>query len=395
MIDITKLYCDAATLADGLRYGEKEIDDKRAFAIEKSSRLRKPIVVWNITRKCNLSCIHCYSNSKNIDYKGELSTTEAMRVIDDLCEYKVPVILFSGGEPLLRKDLFELADYAIQKGMRLVLSTNGTLIDQNIAQKIKQTPFSYVGISLDGIGEVNDTFRGMKGAYEKTLRAFKILKEINQRVGLRMTLTRTTINNLHNIFDLLEQEQIDRVCFYHLVYAGRASREEDITKEESRKAIEIILKRTKDLRDRQVNIDVLTVDNHVDGVYIYLKLLEEDSQRAKKLYDKLLWNGGGMYSSGVGIGAIDPEGNVHPDQFWQHYSFGNVRKRKFSEIWEDVSDPMMKGLKDRKTLLKGKCSRCKWIDICGGALRVRADILYKDPWMEDPACYLTEEEISE
>lgn len=394
MIDITKLYCESKTLADGLRYGEQPINSQDSYPQHLHAQLRKPIVVWNITRRCNLSCLHCYSNSENKTFGAELSTTEALGVIDDLSEYEIPALLFSGGEPLLREDLFELANYAKSKGIRIVLSTNGTLINSNMAEKIQTAGFSYVGISLDGIGPVNDKFRGMSGAFDITMKSFRNLKALNQRVGLRMTLTKYNIDDINNIFEFIEKEKIDRTCFYHLVYAGRGNVNFDINNLQTRQAMDTILKRTKNLHDRGLSIDILTVDNHVDAVYLYLKLLQEDADKAKRVYEKLIWNGGGNYSSGIGIGAIDPEGNVHPDQFWQHYNLGNVKQRKFSQIWEDTSDPIMKGLKDRKKLLKGKCSCCKWIDICGGSLRVRADIHFNDPWMEDPACYLYENEIS-
>lgn len=247
MIDITKLYCESETLADGLRYGEKS---SGYFKRERSAKDRRPIVVWNITRRCNLSCIHCYSNSENKTYKNELTTEEAKTVIDDLANYGVPAILFSGGEPLMRKDLFELAEYVKSKEVKFVLSTNGTLINEDIARQIKSIGFSYVGISLDGIGETNDKFRGMAGAFDKTMNAFKLLKQLDQRVGLRMTLTKNNIDDLDSIFDFIESEKIDRACFYHLVYAGRGDKKNDITHEKSREALDIILKRTRDFRSR-------------------------------------------------------------------------------------------------------------------------------------------------
>jgi radical SAM protein with 4Fe4S-binding SPASM domain len=394
MIDITKLYCHRNTLADGLRYGEEGKNHPHRFKQQKKASERRPVVVWNITRRCNLQCIHCYSDSKNINYPDELTTDQAMAVIDDLAALQVPAILFSGGEPLYRKDLFQLTDYARQKGLRFVLSTNGTLINQHTAEKIKQAGFSYVGISLDGIGPINDQFRGQKGSFDLTMAAFKNLKALQQRVGLRMTLTRHNINNLEDIFDFIEAENIDRACFYHLAYSGRGHQSIDISKEDTRNALDIILKRTRDFHNRNLPIDILTVDNHVDGIYLYLKLLKENPAKAQQTYKMLCWNGGGLYSSGVGIGAIDPEGNVHPDQFWQHYNLGNVKNRKFSDIWFDSSDPLMKGLKDRQTYIKGKCAHCKWFEACGGSLRVRADKFYNDPWQEDPACYLKDNEIS-
>jgi radical SAM protein with 4Fe4S-binding SPASM domain len=392
MINVTKLYCNRDTSGDAIRYGKEKhgITDHEA---PKSARDRKPVVVWNITKTCNLACIHCYTDSYNKKYNEELTADEAKKVITDLARFKIPSLLFSGGEPLMRKDIFELAQFAKENGIRPVLSTNGTLIDSAVAKKIKEVGFIYVGISLDGIGEINDHFRGKIGAFNNAIEGFRKLVNLDQRVGLRLTLTKHNAGELDKIFDFIEKEKINRACFYHLVYSGRGKKSFDLTAEEIRSYVDTILKRTKEFTEKGLSIDILTVDNHVDGVYLYSKLLKEDPRRAEDVYKLLKWNGGGLYSSGVGIGCIDNVGNVHPDQFWQHYTFGNVRTRKFSEIWLDENDKLMKGLKNRKSLLKGKCSRCKYIELCGGSFRVRADIVYNDPWQEDPACYLTEEEI--
>ncbi len=383
MIDITKLYCEKETESDALRYGE-------GAGAAKSAAERRPVVVWNTTRSCNLRCIHCYTDSENKKYPGELTTEEGRSLIDDLAQFKIPALLFSGGEPLVRPDLLELANYAKNSGIRPTLSTNGNLIDAMMAKMIKAAGFTYVGISLDGLAEVNDKFRGCEGAFKKSLAAFRNLRAVGQKVGLRLTLTRHNAQELDRIFDFIEAEGINRVCFYHLVYSGRGRgmKNDDLSHEESRRALDIILDRTEDFSRRKLGIDVLTVDNHADGIYLYLKLLQKDPERAAKVLKLLKWNGGGRFSSGVGIGDIDPEGNVHPDQFWMHYSFGNVKQRKFSEIWQDTSDPLMAGLKNRLPLLKGKCGVCQWQEACGGSLRVRADLVHGDPWMEDPACYL-------
>jgi radical SAM protein with 4Fe4S-binding SPASM domain len=271
------------------------------------------------------------------------------------------------------------------------------LITDDTARMIKVAGFTYVGISLDGIGEINDKFRGVGGAFDRAVRGFKACVNVGQRVGLRLTLTRHNFMNLHGIFDFIEREQIDRACFYHLVYSGRGGQiaEDDLSREETRQALDIILERTEDFHKRGLNKEILTVDNHVDGIYLYLKLLGKDPARADQVLKLLTWNGGGMYSSGVGIGDIDFQGNVHADQFWMHYSFGNVRQRPFSQIWTDTSDPLMAGLKNRRAKIKGRCAPgiCKWFEACGGALRVRADLVYNDPWAPEPACYLTDEEI--
>lgn len=399
MISISKICCGTQTEGDNLRYGDKTNTSQNIYSHGNSynfltAQERRPVVVWNITRKCNLSCIHCYTDSENKNYEGELTFDDGKNIIDDLSSFKIPALLISGGEPLMRNDVFDLISYGNAKGLRITLSTNGTLITKEIAQKIKDVGVRYVGISLDGIGDLNDFFRGIKGAYNKALQGIRNCLSIGQKVGLRLTLTKHNLDDLNNIFDFIERENIERVCFYHLVYSGRASKIylDDLSHEETRQAIDLVIQRTIDLHNRGFRKDILTVDNHVDGVYLYLKLKEIAPQRAEKIYQLLKWNGGGLNSSGVGIGCIDYFGNVHPDQFWQHYSFGNVKERPFSDIWQDTSDELMLGLKNRKGKIKGRCAKCHWFDICGGSLRVRADLVLKDSWEMDPACYLTDKE---
>ena len=380
MIDITKLYCGVSTSGDALRY-------------EREAGERKPIVVWNMTRRCNLACIHCYADSANRDYPNELTFEEAQRMIRDLGEFGAPVILFSGGEPLMRDDIYEHANLAKSLGIRPVISTNGTLITEKVARRIKETGFGYVGISLDGIGERNDFFRGKKGAFEAAMRGFDNCVAVGQKVGLRLTLTRHNCLDLNGIFDFIEEHGINRACFYHLVYTGRGSemRKDDLTHEESRKAVDLIINRTADLHRRGKEVDILTVDNHCDGPYLYMRMLRESNPRAGEVLRLLRLNGGNQ--SGIAIADVDNEGNVHADQFWWHHSFGNVRDRKFGEIWMDTSDPLMAGLKNRKPLLTGRCAVCRWLDICNGNFRVRAEAVHGDVWSPDPACYLTDEEI--
>jgi radical SAM protein with 4Fe4S-binding SPASM domain len=400
MINISKIYANHSTTGDPLRYGTAHggkvghSHHFRGHQMAKSAAERRPVVVWNVSKRCNLRCIHCYTNSDENLAPDELSFSEGQALIDDLAAFGVPALLMSGGEPLMRPDLFDLAAYAVSKGLRPVLSTNGTLIDERMAGRIKEAGFIYAGISLDGIGETNDHFRGMKGAFVKAMNGFRNCRAAGQRVGLRLTLTRQNVLDLDKIFDFLLEEQIPRACFYHLVYSGRGKSEDDLTHEESRQALDTICRRTRQAVESGIDLDILTVDNHVDGPYIYLKLLQEDPARAEEVRQLLEWNGGGAHSTGVGIADIDWVGNVHPDQFWQDKNLGNVRERKFSEIWQDTSDPLMAGLKDRLPLLKGKCATCRFRKMCGGSLRVRAFRVYDDPWMPDPACYLSDDEIA-
>jgi len=387
MISISKLLGGSENFGDSLRYAHGSRGQVHG-AVEGHG----PVVVWNSTRTCNLKCRHCYSESDAQKY-DELSTKEAKRFIDDLADFRVPVLLFSGGEPLVRPDFFELARYAREKGIRSTVSTNGTLITPEVARQIKEIGVGYVGISLDGIGAVNDEFRGRQGAYEAALAGIRNCLAVGQRVGLRFTINRHNHRELNNIFDLIEQENIPRVCFYHLVYSGRGSGmiKEDISLSESRVALDTIIERTLDFNRRGLDKEILTVDNHADGIYLYLKLRRENPEQAKRVLDLLALNGGNR--TGIAIGEVDWEGNVHADQFTSNHRFGNIRERKFGEIWTDFSHPILAGLKNRKPLLKGRCARCRWLDLCNGNFRARAEAVYGDFWAEDPACYLTDEEI--
>ncbi|MBF8264269.1 MAG: Radical SAM domain protein, partial [Dehalococcoidia bacterium] len=297
------------------------------------------------------------------------------------------------GEPLTRPDLLELTAYASSKGLRSTYSTNGTLITPSLAREMKNARITYVGVSLDGLEATNDRFRGKKGAFRDALNGIRYCREAGVKVGLRLTITKFNRHEIPAILDLVESEDIPRVCFYHLVYSGRGSKiiEADLTHAEARETVDLIMARATDFHRRGLVKEILTVDNYADGVYLYLKMKKEQPERAAEIYRFLKMNGGN--NSGVGIGEIDQVGNVHPDQFWQHYTFGNVRKRSFGEIWEDVSDPVMRGLKNRRAMIKGRCARCQFLELCGGNFRVRAEAVYGDIWEQDPACYLTDQEI--
>lgn len=392
MIGISKLYCGGVHASDALRYGR--MSSKLPSHLLQFSEDKKPVIVWNMIRTCNLNCIHCYSQSKNIQYDNELTLEEGKAFIDDISAFGSPVMLFSGGEPLMHPDFLDLCFYAKSKGMRAVISTNGTLITRELARELKKVGLSYVGISLDGLEGVHDKFRGKKGAFREALEGINYAKEAGIKVGLRFTINKRNAQEIPGIFKLLEEENIPRVCFYHLVYAGRGTKliEEDLSLEETRQTVDMILELTKEIYSRDNAKEVLTVDNHADGPYIYLKLLKEGKkEEAENVMSLLKMNGGN--SSGVGIGCVSWDGEVYADQFWRHYSFGNVKERKFSEIWTDVSDPLMKQLKNKKAYVKGRCENCKWLNICNGNFRVRSEAKEGDLWAPDPACYLTDEEI--
>ena len=393
MIGISKLYCGTVEPSDALRYGRQS--SQLPSHLLQFSKDKRPVVVWNATRRCNLKCVHCYAHATEMIEKDEIDTTGGKALIDDLAQFGVPVILFSGGEPLVRKDLPELAEYAVAKGLRAVISTNGTLITSELARTLKKIGLSYVGISLDGMQEVNDHFRGVAGAFEKALNGIRNCQAAGIKVGLRFTINKFNVKEIPGIFDLLEEMDIPRVCFYHLVYAGRGSSlvKEDLTHEETRKAVDLIIDRTYDLHKRGKPKEVLTVDNHADGPYLYLRMQKEHSKQAEKVLELLKMNEGN--SSGRGIGCVSWDGEVYADQFWRHHSFGNILKRPFSQIWTQPEDPLLLKLKDKKQYVTGRCAGCTWLDICGGNFRVRAEAVSGDVWAPDPACYLTDQEISQ
>lgn len=385
MLAVTKLLCGTENYGDKLRYVPGAAVEKHG-----AGNGYGPVIAWNITRMCNLKCLHCYSESENRKYNGELTTGEAKNLIDDLRDFKVPVILVSGGEPLVREDLLEIVQYAHSKGIRITISTNGTMLDREYAKKFKELGVGYIGVSLDGIGEIHDIFRGVSGSFDKSLQGIRNCIEVKQKVGLRFTITKHNYKYLEDIFYLIKEEGIPRVCFYHLVYSGRAADlvRDDITHQQAREALHLIMDNAVKLGGRT---EILTVDNHADAVYLYMQSRIKYPWLSDQILSQLKMNGGNR--SGIAIANIDSQGYVHPDQFTQGHTFGNVREKAFSEIWKDESNPIQAGLKNRKPLLKGRCSKCKWLDICNGNFRARAEAVTGDFWESDPACYLTDEEI--
>lgn len=352
-----------------------------------------PVVIWNLIRRCNLNCIHCYSLSADVDFPGELSTQQVFDVMDDLKAFHVPVLILSGGEPLLRPDIFEISQRAKDMRFYVGLSTNGALIDEPTADRIGEIGYNYVGISLDGIGAVHDRFRRVEGAYAASLDGMRRCKARGIKVGLRFTMTERNIESLPELLDLLDRETIDKFYLSHLVYAGRGNRyrDDDAVHRTTRQAMDLIFERCWDYARRGVDKEFVTGNNDADGVY-FLQWVERNfPEKAAHIRAKLVAWGGN--SSGVNVANIDNLGNVHPDTFWWHYSIGNVKERPFSQIWPDTSDPIMAGLKASPRAIGGRCGACRQFDICGGNTRVRALQLLDDPWAEDPACYLNDAEI--
>ena len=354
---------------------------------------RGPVVIWNLVRRCNLACRHCYSISANIDFPGELSREEVFAVMDDLKACGVPALILSGGEPLLRSDLYDIAARAKNMGFYVSLSSNGTLIDETNIARIAAVGFDYLGVSLDGIAETHDHFRRVPGAYQRSLRAIRLARDAGIKVGVRFTLTQENQHDLPGMLELIEREGIDKFYLSHLNYAGRGNinRKTDAYLETSRRAMDLVFDTCWSYLQRGIEKEFVTGNNDADGVYL-LFWIRRHFPRVEDHMRPLLAQWGGN-ASGINVANIDNLGNVHPDTMWWHYSLGNVRNRPFSAIWSDTSDPLIAGLKARPRRVKGRCAACAYFDICGGNTRVRAEQLTGDPWQEDPACYLTDEEL--
>jgi heme d1 biosynthesis radical SAM protein NirJ len=348
-----------------------------------------PVVIWNLIRRCNLTCRHCYSVSADRDFPGELTTAEAFAVMDDLRAFRVPVLILSGGEPLLRPDVLDIAARAKTLGFYVGLSTNGTLIDAALAAWIAKLQFDYVGISLDGRRETHDAFRRKRGAFDASLAAARVCRDAGVKVGLRFTLTEGNAADLPYLLELADAERIHKFYLSHLNYAGRGNvnRKHDAYFATTRRALDLVF----DTALRAPETEFVTGNNDADGAYFLLWAAARFPERAAHLRAKLEQWGGN--ASGVNVANIDNLGNVHPDTYWWDYSLGNVRERPFSAIWRDLSDPVLAGLRARPRAIKGRCAECRFFAICGGNTRTRARSLTGDPWAEDPGCSLDDDEI--
>jgi heme d1 biosynthesis radical SAM protein NirJ len=352
-----------------------------------------PVVIWNLVRRCNLMCKHCYSISADTDFPNELNTQQVFEVMDDLKQFRVPVLILSGGEPLLRPDIFEIAHRAKAMGFYTALSTNGTLIDERNIDKIAAVGFDYLGISIDGIRETHDRFRRKEGAYEESMHGLRLCRDAGIKVGLRFTMTQDNAEQLPQLLDLMVEERINKFYFSHLNYAGRGNknREDDVFLNTTRWAMDLLFERALEDATEGRGTEFVTGNNDADGVYLLRWVERRFPEQAEHIGDKLIQWGGN--SSGVNIANIDNQGRVHPDTMWWDYDLGNVKQRPFSEIWQDTSDPIMAGLKQSPRKIGGRCGQCHYFNICGGNTRVRARQLTGDAWSEDPACYLTDKEI--
>ncbi len=393
MINISKLYCGRGGESDSLRYSQTN-----SFG---------PVVVYNCTLKCNLKCLHCYSFSQSDLRADELNTAEAKKLLSQLVEVNCPVLLFSGGEPLLRGDLFELLAEAKQLDLRTVISTNGTLIDSAAADKLAKSGVGYVGISIDGDEEFHDKFRASRGSFKAAVTGIENCQKAGLKTGLRFTITKQNADQIPSVFELAASIGSRRICFYHLIRTGRAKKlnSQTLTPQQTRRSVETIIEKTKEFTQKECVDEVLTVGNHADGPFLLMKLKEFSRRRYGDVFSpqacmgvieqcqKLLTLHGGNKTAEK-IGCVGYDGTVHPDQFWQNYSLGSIKDKTFKTIWQNPDEPVLNKLRNKTKFADQRCLKCKWFDLCKGNFRflgAESDDRY---WLNEPSCYLTDQEIT-
>jgi len=390
MIGFTKLLCGGATVSQALRQASgREPADPRLLQFTTHDR---PLVVWNMTLRCNLRCLHCYNASGACGSEGELTTEEAETLIRDLAQMRAPVLLFSGGEPILRSDLGHLGAYAQARGVRPVVSTNGTLITAQAAEELAHAGFQYIGVSIDGLADTHDRLRCRGGAFDAAWEGLRHARALGLRTGVRFTVNRDNLADLPGVLEKAVLEQVDRFCLYHLVYSGRGTDlvDRDLLPAERRDMIQWLAERTEELHQAGRQIEILTTDNHADGIFLYHRIRRRDQSRAREVLELLAMHGG--CSAGRKFANVDARGEVHACQFWGHESLGSIRERPFSEIWRDPGQPLLCQLRQLEGRVTGLCGSCSFRAYCGGC-RIRAEVTGGDRWGPDPACYLTDEEV--
>lgn len=360
-----------------------------------NSKLRKangPVVIWNLLRRCNLSCRHCYANSFDKDFDGELKLERCLEIVSSIKKAHSPAIILSGGEPLLHPHVFEIAKEVKKQGFYLALSSNGILLTKEIAQKLKEIDFNYVGVSLDGIGPIHDHIRGQQGAFEKSLEGVRRGVEEGLKMGLRTTLTNTNYHQIEDMLNLCIENKVEKFYLSHLNYGGRGNKKEDAHFKMTRQVMFLLFDKAYEFIQKGIDLEIVTGNNDADAAFLLMWAKNKFSEENIKKLEKILTHWGGN-SSGIGVANIDSQGDVHPDTFWPGVKLGSVKEDDFDHIWSLNDHNMIKLLRSDRTQIHGRCSGCDYFKICAGNTRVRAHQLLGDPLASDPGCYLTDEEI--
>ncbi len=373
-------------VTDSLRYALDPFQTPHADAAGRYEPGAPPVVIWNVTNTCNMACPHCYSAAKRVPTPDELSHEDAMRVVDHLADSGIRVVIFSGGEPLLRPDVLNLISHANDRGIMCQLSTNGVLITREMAQQLKVAGVRYVGVSIDGPPEINDAYRALENAYARALEGLRCSIDAGMEAGLRITVSGVNASSVHPLLDLCLQERIGRFYLSHLVYGGRGvgfSRH-DLRPREARAMMESVFDRAYELLEDPRPMRIVTGGNDSDGVALYLYVRRRFGEGPAARLRGLLERRGGN-SAGEKVINVDHRGDVHPDQFWRTMNMGNIMQTPLHEI---LKSDIAQKLRNRASLLTGKCAGCPGLSMCRGSHRERAEVAFGDMWADDPACII-------
>jgi radical SAM protein with 4Fe4S-binding SPASM domain len=350
------------------------------------------VVIWNICMHCNMECPHCYASAVVKPSPTDLTREEGLRLLDEMASYGVRVVIFSGGEPLMRPDVYDLLSHAKQCGISPHLSTNGSLIDESVARRLAEVGVDYVGVSIDGIEEFNDAYRGMAGGFEAAFRGLRHAKNTGMKTGLRMTLSRRNVDQLDAMIDIALDANADRFYVSHLVYSGRGFQvaHEDLSRDEQRSTLSRLFETAESLIKSVPKMKIVTGSNDSDGVFLLQWIRNRHGDVAAGRVRELLLQRGGN-SAGERIVNVDSRGRVHPDQFWRAAVLGDIRKESFAKILEH---PLREQLRRRLEYLTGRCGSCSERELCRGSHRERALATHRALWAPDPACVMEDAEIA-
>jgi radical SAM protein with 4Fe4S-binding SPASM domain len=395
LIRFTELIHGKGTVSQAIKYtGEQPCEvPSRYLAFTET---RRPLVFWNVTGLCNLHCNHCYLDARLMSQRTEeLSTREARAFIDDLANMKIPLLMFTGGEPLVRPDFWELADHAKSKGLKTALSTNGILVTRSVVEKIQRSGIEYVGISLDGASEeTHDRIRSQAGSFKKSIQALRNCVNGGVKCGVRVTVTKENFQELPKMIDLSLGLGVTRFCVYWLVPSGRGRTiysKKKLDLQDVLGILDLLYNKARELNDGRM--EILTVDAPQDGAYLLDRIRRDDTETYESAL-KLLQLTGDCCSAGDRVANVDPAGNVYPCQFAQldELKLGNVRKNSFNEIWNHDRTPILTAFREKTRNLKGICKTCFYEKFCRGGCRIRAYVESGDLWAEDPLCpYISSE----
>lgn len=354
-------------------------EEPQAEQVQTEEKFVPKWIAWEVTSKCNLHCVHCRSSSDMSSHEGDFTTEEAYRLLDDIASFSKPVIVITGGEPLLRPDVFEIASYGTKLGLRMCMATNGTFVNDEVCAKMKASGIQMVSMSLDGASAaVHDNFRDQEGAFDATLKGIEYLKKNGIPFLINSSFTKRNQDEIPKLYELAKKLGATAWYMFMVVPTGRGEDilDELISKEDYEKLLNWHFDMEMEEKDMLVRP---TCAPH------YYRIALQRKKQDKVDYERrtLKFSTGGAKGciAAQVIAMIDSYGNVRPCSYFPETA-GNVKKQSFKEIWENSE--LFNNLRNFKAY-KGRCGACEYLNVCGGC-RARADAVHHDYLEEEPFC---------